>query len=46
MTNTKHNRIKKIIAKIPSLTNGQLFWLERVMVLFKGDRVFKISLIA
>ena len=38
----KEKRIKKIINKIPSLTNGQLVWLDKVINAFEGEYSFII----
>lgn len=42
MKKNKEKRIKKIISKIPALTNGQLVWLDKVIEVFEGEYNFNI----
>jgi len=43
MADEKKNRIEKLIKIIPSLTDGQLYWLNRVIQVFDSPRQFKIE---
>ena len=42
MEQNKEKRIKEIVAKIPTLTNGQLIWLGKVIKVFEGQYKFSI----
>ena len=42
MKQSKKNRIKEIVAKIPTLTSGQLVWLGKVIEVFEGKFNFNI----
>lgn len=39
----KEKRIKQLVSALPSLTTGQLYWLERVLRVFSGEHKFRIS---
>jgi len=43
MADEKKNRIDKLIKAIPSLTEGQLYWLNRVMRIFDSPHEFAIQ---
>jgi len=43
MADEKKNRIEKLIKIIPSLTDGQLYWLNRVIQIFDSPRQFNIE---
>ena len=38
----QQQRISELVQKIPALTAGQLFWLERVVRVFEGAHTFQI----
>ena len=42
MTVDQQQRIKEIVQKIPSLTAGQIYWLERVLQVFESPHNFQI----
>ena len=41
MTDKKQTRIEELIRIIPSLTEGQIYWVERVVQIFNGSHKFK-----
>ncbi len=43
MENNKQKQIEKLIKAIPSLTAGQLSWLNKVVQVFNGPHQFKIQ---
>ncbi len=42
MTYSKQRMVEALIERIPTLTTGQLYWLERVVVVFDSPHDFKI----
>jgi len=42
MTIDQQQRIKEIVRKIPSVTAGQIYWLERVLQVFESPHNFQI----
>ena len=42
MTNDRRARIGELIKKIPALTQGQIFWLERVIKVFESPHDYKL----
>lgn len=42
MTDNKKERIKDLIEKIPTLTEGQLYWLNRVVQIFDAPYTFNV----
>jgi type II restriction enzyme len=42
MTIERQHRIEELVKKIPALTDGQLFWLERVIKIFESPYDYKI----
>ncbi|KMP11115.1 restriction endonuclease [Candidatus Nitromaritima sp. SCGC AAA799-C22] len=42
MPKNKNNRAEKIVKAIPLLTEGQLYWLDRVIQVFNSSQQFKI----
>lgn len=42
MAQKKRNRIKRIIDRIPTLTEGQLHWLDRVITVFESTYTFSV----
>jgi hypothetical protein len=38
----KQEQINKIVARIPLLTNGQIYWLQRVLKVFEAPHDFKL----
>lgn len=42
MSTDQQQRISEIVQKIPALTDGQLFWLDRVIRVFEGAHTFQI----
>jgi type II restriction enzyme len=42
MTQDKHNRIKELVERIPSLTDGQLYWINRVINVFQSPHDYHI----
>ena len=41
MLHDKKKKIRKIVEKIPSLTNGQIYWLDRVIEIFGSPHEFQ-----
>jgi len=42
MTDDQQQRINELIRKIPSLTAGQIYWLERVLRVFESPHEFQL----
>lgn len=42
MKESQKSRINNIVKKLPTLTNGQLFWLDRVIAVFDVDHRYEL----
>ena len=42
MTNDKQRQLEELVHKIPSLTAGQIYWLDRVIQVFESPHTFQI----
>jgi len=42
MTNNKKQRIKELISRMPTLTEGQLYWLNRVIQIFDAPHRYDV----
>jgi hypothetical protein len=42
MEKNRKEQIEKIVGSIPTLTNGQLYWLEKVIAVFKMPYTFEV----